>query len=143
MPVLTNLGMRNLMIFPVSKSFNPEELCQIIQDEKVTTIFMVPTMYRLWLNYSDMDKYDLSSLTMISSGGAKMSKEMKVEILERFPNQVLVDGYGSTETIGTSTIAFMLHKDIPKIKKGFIGQIVTGVKMKIINEKGGYLLSIK
>ncbi len=136
MPVLTNLGMRHLMIFPVSKSFDPKEICQIIQDEKIATVFMVPTMYRLWLNFSDLDKFDLSSLTMITSGGAKMSKEMKIEILEKFPDKVLVDGYGSTETIGTSTIAFMTHDNIPKIKKGYIGQIVTGVKMRVINEEG-------
>ncbi len=136
MPVLTNLGLRNLMIFPVSKSFNPKEICQIIQDEKVTTIFMVPTMYRLWLNYSDMDKFDLSSLTMITSGGAKMSKEMKIKILKRFPDQILVDGYGSTETIGISTVAFMVHDDIPKIKKGYIGQTVAGIKMRVVNEMG-------
>jgi len=136
MPVLVNLGMRHLMIFPVSKSFDPKEICQIIQDEKITTVFMVPTMYRLWLSFSDLDKFDLSSLTMITSGGAKMSKEMKIEILEKFPDKVLVDGYGSTETIGTSTIAFITHDDIPKIKKGYIGQIVTGIKMRVINEEG-------
>ncbi|MFX1566804.1 MAG: class I adenylate-forming enzyme family protein [Promethearchaeota archaeon] len=136
MPVLTNLGMRHLMIFPVSKSFDPKEICQIIQDEKITTVFMVPTMYRLWLDFSDLDKFDLSSLTMITSGGAKMSKDMKIEILEKFPDKVLVDGYGSTETIGTSTIAFMTHDNIPKIKKGYIGQIVTGVKMRVVNEEG-------
>lgn len=136
MPVLTNLGMRHLMIFPVNKSFSPKEICQIIQNEKITTVFMVPTMYRLWLTYSDIDKYDFSSLTMITSGGAKMPKEMKIQILEKFPNKVLVDGYGSTETIGTSTIAFMIHDDIPKIKKGYIGQIVTGIKMRVINEEG-------
>jgi acyl-CoA synthetase (AMP-forming)/AMP-acid ligase II len=136
MPVLTNLGMRHLMIFPVSKTFDPKEICQIIQNEKITTVFMVPTMYRLWLRFSDLDKFDLSSLTMITSGGAKMSKEMKIEILEKFPDKVLVDGYGSTETIGTSTIAFMTYDDIPKIKKGYIGQIVTGIKMRVINEEG-------
>jgi fatty-acyl-CoA synthase len=136
MPVLTNLGMRHLMVFPISKSFNPKEICEIIQEEKITTVFMVPTMYRMWLNYPDLDKYDLSSLTMITSGGAKMPKEMKINILEKFPDKVLVDGYGSTETIGTSTIAFMVHDDISKIKKGYIGQIVTGMKMKVVNESG-------
>ena len=88
------------------------------------------------VKFSDLDKSDLSSLTMITSGGAKMSKEMKIEILEKFPDKALVDGYGSTETIGTSTIAFMTHDDIPKIKKGYIGQIVTGIKMRVINDEG-------
>ncbi|MHA1268701.1 MAG: AMP-binding protein [Candidatus Helarchaeota archaeon] len=136
MPVLTQIGLRNLIIFPESKSFNPKEICEIIETEKVTTIFMVPTMYHLWLDYKDLDKYDFSSLTMIASGGAKLPLQTKIRILERFPHAVLVDGYGSTETIGTSTIAFMNYEDIPKIKKGYIGQIVTGVKMRVINDKG-------
>ncbi|MHA1427991.1 MAG: class I adenylate-forming enzyme family protein [Candidatus Helarchaeota archaeon] len=135
MPVLTQVGLRNLLLFPESRTFNPEEICQIIEKEEVTTIFMVPTMYRIWLNY-DLEKYDLSSLTLISSGGAKLPLRMKIELLERFPNVTLVDGYGSTETLGTSTVAFMSHEDIPKIKKGYIGQVVTGIKMRIVNKLG-------
>ncbi|MHA1266618.1 MAG: class I adenylate-forming enzyme family protein [Candidatus Helarchaeota archaeon] len=136
MPVLTQIGLRNLLYFPESHSFNPEEICRIIETEKITTLFMVPTMYRIWLESPYLDKYDLSSLTMLASGGAKLPQHLKIIILERFPHVTLVDGYGSTETIGTSTIAFMTHKDIPKIKKGYIGQVVTGIKMRVINEKG-------
>ncbi len=136
MPVLTQIGLRNMLYFPVSQSFDPEEICQIIEREKITTLFMVPTMYRIWLNHPSLEKYDLSSLTMIASGGAKLPQRMKIAILERFPKVTLVDGYGSTETIGTSTIAFMTYKDIPKIKKGYIGQVVTGIKMRVVNEKG-------
>ena len=67
---------------------------------------MVPTMYKLWLKYQDLDKFDLSSLTLISSGGGKLPQNMKIELLTKFNWTTLVDGYGSTETIGTSTIAF-------------------------------------
>lgn len=136
MPVLTQVGIRNLMIFPEKHSFDPKEICQIIETEKITTLFMVPTQYSLWLNYPNLSKFDLRSLTVIASGGAKLPIDMKIQILEMFPTVTLIDGYGSTETIGTSTVAFMVHDDIPKIQKGYIGQVVTGVKMKVVDELG-------
>lgn len=132
--IITQIGLGSFIVFPVNSSFDPEEICQIIQDEKITTIFMVPTMYRMWLNYPDLDKFDFSSLTVLGSGGAKMPREMKIEILEKFPKVTLVDGYGSTETVGTSTIAFMTYEDIPKIKQGYIGQLVTGMEMRVVDE---------
>ncbi|MHA1377666.1 MAG: class I adenylate-forming enzyme family protein [Candidatus Helarchaeota archaeon] len=88
------------------------------------------------LKYPDLDKFDLSSLTLISSGGGKLPQNIKIELLKKFHWTTVIDGYGSTETIGTSTIAFMGHDDIPKIKKEYIGQPVTGMEIRCINEKG-------
>jgi len=136
MAVLTQLSLRYLVIFPEKSSFDLEEICRIIQEEKVTSIFMVPTMYRMLLNYPELDNYDFSSMTMIISGGEELTRQMKIGLLERFPEKTLLDGYGSTETMGTSTIAFMNYEDIPKIKEGYIGQVITGVKMRIVNERG-------
>jgi acyl-CoA synthetase (AMP-forming)/AMP-acid ligase II len=138
MPVLTQISMHNEIVFPLKTSFDPEDYCRTIQNEKITAIVGVPTMYRLLIDYiiENKDNWDLSSVTFITSGGAKLTKEMKTQLLENFPQATLLDGYGSTETLGTSTIALMTSKDIPKIKEGHVGQVVTGVEIKIVNENG-------
>ncbi|MFX1485481.1 MAG: class I adenylate-forming enzyme family protein, partial [Promethearchaeota archaeon] len=96
MPAIIMTAMKRPVVFPQSLGFAPEEIVEIVQREKVTAIFMVPTQFRIFLDYPDLESYDLSSVTLLSSGGSKMPASMKKEILERFPDTVLVDGYGQT-----------------------------------------------
>jgi len=136
MPILTQIALRNLMVFPISKSFSPKEICEIIEREQITCIFMVPTMHQIFLDYEDLDKYDLTSLTVLSSGGAKMSDDLKIALLNKFDYVTLIDGYGQTETMGSATISFVRKKDILKVNKGYIGIPVHGTKIRLINEAG-------
>ncbi|MFX1535438.1 MAG: class I adenylate-forming enzyme family protein [Promethearchaeota archaeon] len=135
-PALQMTAMKQPVVFPVSLSFSPEETCELIEKEKITTVFMVPTQFRIFLDYPELNSHDLSSLTLLSSGGAKMSAEMKKEILTRFPEVTLVDGYGQTENIGAAIYSFLTVKDIPKIKEGYIGKPISGVEMQIVKENG-------
>ncbi|MFW9777914.1 MAG: class I adenylate-forming enzyme family protein [Candidatus Heimdallarchaeota archaeon] len=135
-PALIMTAMKRQVVFPTSLSFDPVEVARLIETERVTTVFMVPTQFRLLLDFPQLDDYDLSSVTLFSSGGAKMSASMKKEILTRFPEIVLVDGYGSTENIGAAIYSFLTNNDIPKIREGFIGKPISGVEMRIVNEKG-------
>ncbi|MFW9786063.1 MAG: class I adenylate-forming enzyme family protein [Candidatus Thorarchaeota archaeon] len=136
MPVIIMTAMKRPVVFPESLSFAPEEILKIVENEKVTAIFMVPTQFRIFLDYPELDSYDLSSVTLLSSGGSKMSASMKKEILKRFPNTVLVDGYGQTENIGAAIYSFLTVDDIPKITEGYIGKPISGVKMRVVNETG-------
>ena len=97
---------------------------------------MVPTQFRMFLDYPDLDSHDLSSVTLLSSGGSKMPVSMKKEILTRFPNTVLVDGYGQTENIGAAIYSFLTVDDISKITEGYIGKPISGVEMRVVNEDG-------
>jgi acyl-CoA synthetase (AMP-forming)/AMP-acid ligase II len=44
------------------------------------------------------DLYDASSLVSIGSGGAPLSNSGRMELVETFPNTILNDGYGASET---------------------------------------------
>ncbi|MFW9811918.1 MAG: class I adenylate-forming enzyme family protein [Candidatus Thorarchaeota archaeon] len=136
MPAIIMTAMKRPVVFPKSLSFEPKEIVEIVEREKVTTIFMVPTQFRIFLDYPDLDSYDLSSVTLLSSGGSKMPASMKKEILHRFPNTVLVDGYGQTENIGAAIYSFLTVDDIPKITEGYIGKPISGVEMRVVNDKG-------
>jgi 3-oxocholest-4-en-26-oate---CoA ligase len=54
-------------------------------------------------------QYDLSSVTLIAQGGAPLSTKNKEALLRAFPNAVLIDGVGASETgpqaMNTSTRA--------------------------------------
>jgi len=47
---------------------------------------------------ANRDKYDATSLFTIGSGGAPLSAGGRAELAETFPNVILADGYGASET---------------------------------------------
>ncbi|MFQ5444453.1 MAG: class I adenylate-forming enzyme family protein [Nitrospinales bacterium] len=121
------------VIFPSGK-FNPEKVLQIIDEEKVTTSSMVPTMIIKILSLSDeiKKKYDMGSLTSLGSSSAPLLTKTKEEALEFFKNVRFSEGYGSTETGALTTLR---HRDqMRKVRS--IGQPNPGIEIKLIDEEG-------
>ncbi|MFW9800972.1 MAG: AMP-binding protein, partial [Candidatus Thorarchaeota archaeon] len=67
MPAIIMTAMKRPVVFPTALSFSPEEVCALIEQEKITSVFMVPTQFRLFLDFPDLQKWDLSSVTLLSS----------------------------------------------------------------------------
>ena len=82
-------------------SFVPEDVWRIVEEEKANTLtFVGDAMARPLIDAWDASggKYDVSSLFGFGSGGAPLTTAMKEKLAERFPNIVINDGYGSSET---------------------------------------------
>jgi acyl-CoA synthetase (AMP-forming)/AMP-acid ligase II len=79
--------------------FNPEEVLQIFENEKITFTSMIPTHYNLILCLPDeiLEKYDLSSIRSLLTSSAPATKKMKYEVMELFKGVNLFEAYGSTE----------------------------------------------
>ena len=60
---------------------------------------MVPTMLAMILEYKDIDKWDLSSLTNIAIGGGSLPLGLKLKAEKLFPSMKAASGYGMTETM--------------------------------------------
>lgn len=84
--------------------FDPGEVLRIIQDENITTTFMVPTMYNMILSLPEARKagYDVSSVRVLVSAAAPLPTRLKEEILAFFTGAALHEFYGSTE-VGIAT----------------------------------------
>jgi acyl-CoA synthetase (AMP-forming)/AMP-acid ligase II len=136
MPAIIMAAMKRSIVFPTSLGFSSSEICHLIESERITAVFMVPTMFRMLLDSPELKQCDFSSVTLFSSGGSKMSASLKKEVLTSFPEAVLVDGYGQTENIGAAIYSFLTVDDIPKIVDGYIGKPISGVSMRIVNEDG-------
>jgi long-chain acyl-CoA synthetase len=79
---------------------------QAIQDERITTLFAVPTQIQEMLFHPRFSEFDLSSLRMITTGGAAISAvTMQRVIREMCPN--VFNGYGMTE----ASLALLLHPE--------------------------------
>nr|AWT62853.1 red firefly luciferase [synthetic construct]QDB06007.1 red luciferase [synthetic construct] len=108
--------------------FDEELFLRTLQDYKCTTVILVPTLFAI-LNRSELlDKFDLSNLTEIASGGAPLAKEIGEAVARRFNLPGVRQGYGLTET----TSAFIIT---PKgdDKPGASGKVVPLFKVKIID----------
>lgn len=113
-------------------NFDPEELLQILTQEKITFTSLIPTHYNLILSLSDdiKNNYDLKSVTKLLTSSAPATKEMKMGIMELFKGVKLFEAYGSTEA-GLVTI---LRPEDQFTKVGSIGQECFGSdKIRILD----------
>jgi acyl-CoA synthetase (AMP-forming)/AMP-acid ligase II len=89
----------------VNRHFDPHELWQTVQREKVTQMAIVgdafakPMVKALEEAEADGKPYDLSSLQLIISSGVMWSAEVKQELLKRGAF-VCLDSLGSSEGVG-------------------------------------------
>jgi long-chain acyl-CoA synthetase len=81
--------------------FEPDRVLRLIERERVSTWSAIPTMLHRVIHSPNIDRYDLSSLTRISFGGAPTAPETMVRAREVFPvAPIMTNGFGITETHG-------------------------------------------
>ena len=110
-PIMSSVwGGRTLVILP---QFDPKLWLEAVQRERVTHSFVVPTMLKRIMDHPDFDKYDLSSLKLITYGAAPMPYEVVSRAVDVF-RCGLMNAYGQTES--TSTLTFLGPEDhqVPK-----------------------------
>jgi long-chain acyl-CoA synthetase len=76
----------------------------IIEAEKISAVGGVPAIAWQLLEHPDRDNYDLSSIQVISYGGAPSAPELVSTIKKRFPDAAPGNGWGMTETCATATL---------------------------------------
>lgn len=123
------------------KSFLPEAVFQIIQDEKITDMQIVPTQLNGLLSHRDIRNYDLSSLNRIYYAASPMPVELLRRGMEVF-GPIFSQGYGQTESGPQITSlprkAHQVLNKPPEEQKvlGSCGQPSLGVQVRIVDKHG-------
>jgi long-chain acyl-CoA synthetase len=78
--------------------WDADEALRLIEAEKITYFVGVPTMSLELMNHPDREKYDLSTLTDITAGGAPRPVDHVPRLQKSFPAAQPALGYGLTET---------------------------------------------
>jgi long-chain acyl-CoA synthetase len=94
-------GGRTLVILP---QFEPEAWLEAVERERVTHAFVVPTMLKRLMECPSFDRYDISSLRLITYGAAPMPFEVVCRAIEVFTCD-LMNAYGQTES--TSSLTYL------------------------------------
>ncbi len=81
------------------RRLDPDDIWSTIEREKVNALTIVGDAFgRPLVDQLERKDYDLSSLFLISSGGAILTAALKQEILEQLPQVRILDALGSSET---------------------------------------------
>jgi long-chain acyl-CoA synthetase len=92
------------LVIPVGK-FEPEQVMQLIQGERITVWATVPTMVWRVVEHPTRGDYDLSSVTQIAYGGSPSAAELQRMIQATFPSvKTMGNAYGLTESSSVATV---------------------------------------
>ena len=133
-------GISGAMSVPISvagtmvlfRRFHARGVLQAIQDYGATRFLGVPTMYIATLEVEDASSYDLSSLTHSRTSAAPLPAAVKRSFDELVGRNVLVEGYGLTET------APLTHANPPDAaREGSIGVPLPDTDAMIVDADTG------
>jgi len=123
--------------------FNIDQFLKISEELKVTHAVLVPVQLQRIMASPSFDDYDLSNFQLVYTTSAPLTAELKKEIVERWPGD-LIEIYSMTEggilsilqankypdklhTVGkppSTTIMKIIGEDEKEVPKGEIGEIV-------------------
>jgi len=116
-----------------------KHFCQVIQQERITFTFVVPTLLYRLLEMGMEKQYDLSSLQVVMYGASPMSPAKLVELQEKFGN-IFIQGYGATEAFPPVMILGQKEHEIiteeDRVRLYSAGRPLTGVEIKIAGDDG-------
>lgn len=129
-------GGKNIIL----RRFDVKEVLETIQRDRVTMVFLVPTMIVRLVLYPFIRDYDVTSLRRIFYGTAPMPVDKLKMAIELFGN-IFFQHYGMTEA--TQPVTFLSAQDhiVEENEKKFrrlssAGKAALGVEVRIVNEQG-------
>jgi len=101
----TWLGGGTIFVQSVPEQLDPVDIWTLVESERLNFLLIVGDAFARPLldeleHPTGRGPYDLESLTVLLSGGAALSANLKVEFLQHLPTVMIVDGLGSSEAGG-------------------------------------------
>jgi long-chain acyl-CoA synthetase len=110
--------------------FEPKRVLEAIERYRVQYMPVVPTMLVYLLNHPERERYDVSSLNHITSGGAALPERLRVDFERAFGCRIQ-QGYGLSESASIAT-AYELEQ---AYRPGSVGLPVPGVEIRILDDQ--------
>ena len=117
----------------IQDRFDPEGLLALIEQHRITSMYMVPTMFVRLLRLPEevRARYDLSSLTHVSHTAAPCPPDVKRALIEWW-GPIISELYGSTEVAfiaGCTSEEWLAHP-------GTVGRPLASCEVRVIGEDG-------
>ena len=115
----------------LTRQFDPEQVLELIEREKVTVFAAVPTMYQMMTQAKNWENADMSSLRFCTSGGAPLPVPL-IEHYTKEKNIRFKQGFGMTE-YGPGLFALPPEDAIRKA--GSIGRPNFFVDVRVVDDE--------
>ncbi|WP_419877510.1 class I adenylate-forming enzyme family protein [Brevibacillus centrosporus] len=126
MPLYHTMGMRSLLSIAflngklvMTPDYDARLVLEHLDKEKITCVYLVPTIFHDLVYHSDFAKYNLSALKKLGYAGAAMTKALTEEIIAKLQPVVFVNHYGSSEVYTFSICNYLDRKPGCAGKPGF------------------------
>jgi acyl-CoA synthetase (AMP-forming)/AMP-acid ligase II len=113
--------------------FSPRSFCETVEREHVSHTVLVPTMINLLTQFSELKKYDLTSLEELGYGGSPMAPELIHRTREVLPDLKLVQVYGLSETGFLTGLQDHEHTE-DRLRS--CGRACLGIDVRVVDESG-------
>jgi fatty-acyl-CoA synthase len=115
----------------VMRAFDPTRLLHLLEEWRVTVLLLVPALYLVLAQRTDLDEYDLSSVRSWASGGSALPPA----VVEEFAGKgiIIQQGFGMTETGPT---VFIVTQEDALRKAGSVGKPVLHTDVRIMDSDG-------
>ncbi|MEP6893896.1 MAG: AMP-binding protein [Gaiellaceae bacterium] len=135
MPLYHTMGIHSLVAMhlvggcfvPLAR-WDPAEALRLIEAERITSLYLAPTLFHDLVHHPDLETRDLSSVRALGYAGAAMTSGLVRRCVEVFEPEVFVNHVGSTEiytfSIGRDQIA----------KPGCAGRAAMNARLKLTDE---------
>jgi 2-furoate---CoA ligase len=132
MPLYHTMGVHSLIAvsllggcFVAQPQWDPEEALRLIDGERVTSLYLAPTLFYDLVHHPRFGDYDTSSVRAIAYAGAPMTSALAERVAAAFDPEVFVNHYGSTEIY-----TFSVHRD-QRAKPGCAGRPSLNARLRL------------
>src|SRR5581483_9475873 len=133
MPLYHTMGVRSLIAmsligggFICLPRFDAAKALKLIADEKITNLYLVPTLYHDLIHHERFAETDVSSVRKLGFAGAPMTDGLLKELQAAFKPELFVNHYGSSEIY-----TFTIDQDAPK-KPGSAGRAGINQMVRVV-----------
>jgi long-chain acyl-CoA synthetase len=124
--LLMNFGYLAGSVSVMMPGFDLQKVFEHLATYKVQRFAVVPTMLNYMLSFPARGEYDLSALDKVSSGGAALANEVRLEFQRVFDCEVK-EGFGMSECAPSATG----YRDEDPYRPGSVGRAIPGVTISI------------
>ena len=114
----------------IMENFEPGEALRLLEAERVSVLYGVPTMFTLMLSHPEFEKFELTANRTGYMSGASCPVELVKEVMQRMHNNISA-AYGMTEAC---CITITDYEDDEYVKSTTAGRSIRDLDIKIVNE---------
>lgn len=120
-------------------AFQPKQALEAIEQYRVDSMLLVPTMIQMLVYHPEVRQHDLGSLKTLVYGASPIQEQVLLDLLRLVPGLQLYQAYGQTEMAPIVTLLWPAQHSTEGIAKGLLrscGRPTAVVEVKIIDADG-------